>query len=162
MRDAQRKSLDKISNSGMAVTMDIGDADYIHPREKEEVGKRLALMALAKTYNRKGFVSESPLYESMSIKENTATIKFKNSPMGLTTYGKPFINFEIAGADKKFYPAKAKLIAGGIEINAPEVKSPVAVRYAFTDAAEGELFNTAGFPASSFRTDDWEMEVEVK
>ncbi|GAB3417917.1 sialate O-acetylesterase [Niabella aquatica] len=162
LRDAQRKALDKIPNSGMAVTMDIGDAAFIHPREKEMIGKRLALMALANTYNCKGFACESPLYESMTIKGGTALIRFKNAPTGLTSYGKPLRHFEIAGSDKKFYAATAKLINGGVEVSAPEVKSPVAIRYAFKDYAEGDLFNTAGVPASSFRTDDWKMEAEIK
>lgn len=162
LRDAQRKALDKIPNSGMAVTMDIGDADFIHPREKQEIGKRLALLALAKTYHYKGFASESPLYESMTIKDGKATLKFKNAPVGLTSYGKPLTQFEIAGDDRRFYPAKAQLVNGGVEVTAKEVKNPVAVRYAFKDDSTGELFNTAGFPASSFRTDDWEIAVEVK
>lgn len=162
LRDAQRKALDKIPNSGMAVTMDIGDAEFIHPREKELIGKRLALMALAKTYDYKGFASESPLYETMTIKGGTALIRFKNAPTGLTSYGKPLLNFEIAGCDKKFYPANAKLVNGGVEISSPDVQSPVAVRYAFKDYAAGDLYNTAGFPASSFRTDDWEREAAIK
>lgn len=162
LRDAQRKSLEKIPNSGMAVTMDIGDETFIHPREKQEVGKRLAMMALSKTYHYKGFQSESPLYESMSTKGNIATLKFKNAPLGFTTYGKPITNFEIAGADKKFYPAKASIVNGGIEVSADAVKEPIAVRYAFKDFAMGELFSTAGFPVSSFRTDDWPFEIEVK
>ncbi|WP_346238567.1 sialate O-acetylesterase [Niabella insulamsoli] len=162
LRDAQRKALEKIPNSGMAVTLDIGDADFIHPREKERVGKRLALMALTNTYNYKGFESESPLYESMSVKKDVALIRFKNAPVGLTSYGQPLKGFEIAGADKKFYPAQARLVNGGVEVYAKDVKTPVAVRYAFADAANASLFNTAGFPASSFRTDDWPMEIEIK
>jgi len=162
LRDAQRKALERIPNSGMAVTMDIGDAGFIHPREKQEIGKRLALQALAKTYNYKGFASEGPLYESLTIKDGKATVKFKNAPVGLTSYGKPITQFEIAGQDQKFYPATAQLVNGGVEVTSKEVKNPVAVRYAFKDDSTGELFNTAGFPASSFRTDDWEIQVEVK
>ncbi|WP_262919511.1 sialate O-acetylesterase [Niabella hibiscisoli] len=162
LRDAQRKSLDKIPNSGMAVTMDIGDADFIHPREKQEIGKRLALQALTKTYHYKGFASESPLYESMAIKDGKAMVKFKNAPVGLTSYGKTITQFEIAGDDKKFYPATAQLVNGGVEVTAKEVKNPVAVRYAFKDDSPGELFNTAGLPASSFRTDDWDIVTELK
>lgn len=162
LRDAQRKALDRIPNSGMTVTMDIGDAAFIHPREKQEIGKRLALQALAKTYQYKGFACEGPLYESMTVKDGKAIVKFKNAPLGLTSYGKPLTQFEIAGADQEFYPATAQLVNGGVEVNAKEVKHPVAVRYAFKDDSTGELFNTAGFPASSFRTDDWEIKVEIK
>lgn len=156
LRDAQRKSLDKIPNSGMAVTMDIGDSVYIHPRDKKSVGKRLALMALAKTYDYKGFQSEGPLFESLTFRNDTAVIKFKNASNGLTSYGKPLTNFEIAGTDKKFYPAQARTVNGTVELSAAQVNNPAAVRYAFKDYVKGELFNTEGFPASSFRTDNWE------
>lgn len=158
LREAQRKSLDKIPNSGMAVTIDIGNDVFIHPWDKEAVSKRLAMLALNKTYGYSGFMAESPLYESLTIRNDTAVITFKNAPNGLTTYGKPLLNFEIAGIDKKFYPAKAKITGGKVEASSPDVKKPVAVRYAFKDYIVGELFNTEGFPASSFRTDDWEEE----
>lgn len=158
LRDAQRKSLNTISNSGMAVTMDIGDSIYIHPRDKQTIGKRLALMALAKTYAYDGFQSESPLYESVTFKKGSATVKFKNAENGLTTYGMPLVNFEIAGSDKTFYPATATINAEGVIVKSDHVKNPVAVRYAFKDFTVGELFNTEGFPASSFRTDDWEIQ----
>lgn len=156
LRDAQRKALDKIPNSGMAVTMDIGDSVYIHPRDKKSVGQRLAMMALAQTYGYKGFQSQSPYYESITYRNDTAVIVFKNASNGLTSYGKPLVNFEIAGADKKFYPANARTVNGKIEVSSPNVKTPAAVRYAFKDYTKGELFNTEGFPASSFRTDDWD------
>ena len=155
LRDAQRKSLSVINNSGMVVTMDIGDATNIHPGDKETVAKRLAKLALSNTYDYKGFASTGPLYESMEIKDNTALIKFKNAPNGFTTFGAPMNDFEIAGANRIFYPAKTKITNSGIEVSASEVNVPVAVRYAFTDFAKGSLFNTEGFPASSFRTDDW-------
>ena len=156
LRDAQRKSLDKVPNTGMAVTLDIGDPVYIHPRDKKNVGKRLALMALNKTYGYKGFQSESPLYENIIFRNDTAAITFKNASNGLTSYGMPLNNFEIAGADKKFYPANASIVAGKIEASSPQVKNPVALRYAFKDYTKGNLFNTEGLPASSFRTDDWD------
>lgn len=162
LRDAQRKALDKIPNSAMVVTLDIGDADFIHPREKQEIGKRLALQALARTYSYKGFESEGPLYESMTIQNGTVTVKFKNAPVGLTSFGKPITLFKVAGKDRKFYPAEAKLVNGGVALVAKEVKDPVAVRYAFEDHCFGELFNTAGLPASSFRTDDWDLEPVIK
>ncbi|AOW10394.1 sialate O-acetylesterase [Flavobacterium gilvum] len=155
LRDAQRKALAVIPNSGMAVTLDIGDEIFIHPRDKETVGKRLAYMALAKTYGLKGFPYASPMYESVSFAGNVATVQFSNTANGLTSYGKPLSNFEIAGADKVFYPAKAVVSQGKLQVSAPEVANPVAVRYAFKDFVAGDLFNTEGFPASSFRTDDW-------
>ncbi|MFV0605572.1 MAG: sialate O-acetylesterase [Niabella sp.] len=155
LRDAQRKSLDKIPNSGMVVTMDIGDSIYIHPRNKKTVGKRLAYLALNNTYGFTGFQSQSPLYESVTFKNDTAIIRFTNAPNGLTSYGQPLVQFEIAGSDKVFYPANARTVNGTVEVSSPSVKNPVAVRYAFKDWVKGDLYNSEGFPASSFRTDDW-------
>jgi sialate O-acetylesterase len=155
LRDAQRKSLAKIPESGMAVLMDIGDEYYIHPPDKETVSKRLAYMALAKTYSMKGFGYSSPSYDSLLVTGNVATIKFRDVPNGLTSYGKPITNFEIAGSNKVFYPATAVIRNGTIQLTSLSVAAPVAVRYAFKDFIIGELFSTEGFPVSSFRTDDW-------
>lgn len=155
LRDAQRKALTKIPNSGMAVLMDIGEEFNIHPMNKEAGSKRLAYMALAKTYGKKGFGFESPNYESVSFANGIATIKFTNAPNGLTAFGKPLLQFEIAGANKVFRPAKALVNGGNIIVSSPEVKEPVAVRYAFKDFVVGDLFSTEGFPVSSFRTDEW-------
>lgn len=156
LRDAQRKTVDKIPNSGMVVTLDIGNKTYIHPWDKETVSKRLAMLALNKTYGYKGFMAESPLYESVAYRNDTALIQFRNAPNGLTTYGKPITNFEIAGADKKFYPANARIVSGKIEVYSTDVQNPEAVRYAFSDYTVGELFNMEGLPVSTFRTDDWD------
>ncbi len=155
LRDAQRKALPKIPNSGMAVLMDIGEEFNIHPADKLTGSKRLAYMALAKTYGRKGFACESPAFESITFNNGIATIKFTNAPNGLTSYGKPLTLFEIAGSNKIFRPAKAVITGGTIVVSAPDVKEPVAVRYAFKDFVVGDLFSTEGFPVSSFRTDDW-------
>ncbi|MCU0322563.1 MAG: sialate O-acetylesterase [Chitinophagaceae bacterium] len=155
LRDAQRKALTKIPNSGMAVLMDIGEEFNIHPANKEIGSQRLAYMALAKTYSMKGFGHSSPLFDSLIINGNVATIKFSNAVNGLTSFGKPITNFEIAGANKVFRPARAIIYQGKVLISSPEIDKPVAVRYAFKDFVVGELFNTEGFPASSFRTDDW-------
>lgn len=155
LRDAQRKAVAKIPNSGMAVLMDIAEEFNIHPADKTTGSKRLAYMALAKTYGLKGFGYESPAFELMVVSGNTVTIKFSNAPMGLTAYGKPLTQFEIAGANKIFRPAKALISGGTIVVSAPDVKDPVAVRYAFKDFIVGELFSVEGFPVSSFRSDDW-------
>jgi sialate O-acetylesterase len=112
-------------------------------------------MALAKTYGIKGFGHSSPLFDSLIINGNVATIKFSNAVNGLTSFGKPLTNFEIAGANKVFRPARAVINQGKVLVSSPEIDKPVAVRYAFKDFVVGELFNTEGFPASSFRTDDW-------
>lgn len=156
LRDAQRKSLSKIPNSGMAVLMDIGEESSIHPANKKQGGQRLAYIALAQNYGIKGFGALSPSYESLSIEKNTATLKFQNVPNGLTSFGKALSLFEIAGADHKFYPAKATIKGSSIAVSAEEVKAPVAVRYAFKDFVTGDLFGNDGLPVSSFRTDNWE------
>lgn len=155
LRDAQRKALAKIPNSGMAVLMDIGEEFYIHPPDKLNVGKRLAYMALAKTYGFKGFAFESPSYDAFEVSNNTVTIKFKGAPNGFTSYGKPLTQFEVAGSNKIFRPAMAMINGGNIIVSSPDVKDPVAVRYAFKDFLIGELFSIEGFPVSSFRTDEW-------
>lgn len=155
LRDAQRKAVSRIPNSGMAVVMDIGEENCIHPANKEIGGRRLAYLALAKTYDKKGFAYNSPSYDSLLINGGVCTIKFKDAPNGLTSFGKPLSSFEIAGADKVFRSAKAVLYRGTILVSSPDVKEPVAVRYAFKDFIIGDLFSTEGFPVSSFRTDDW-------
>ena len=155
LRDAQRKSADVIPSSGMIVLMDAGDEKSIHPADKEIVGKRFAYYALGDTYGKKGFAYQSPLFDSLLVKDSVATIKFRYAPNGLTCFGKPITQFEIAGPDKVFYPAQAVINRGNIVLTSAQVKTPAAVRYAFKDFVQGELFSTEGFPVSSFRTDDW-------
>jgi len=160
LRDAQRLDADKIPNSGMAVLMDIGQQGTIHPFHKEEGGTRLAYLALVKSYGIKGFSGVSPSYESMGVKGNVANIKFKDCPNGLTSYLKELTTFEVSGADKHFYPAKATISGSSVNVSSDQVKEPVAVRYAFRDFVVGELFGTDGLPVSSFRTDDWDYNVQ--
>jgi sialate O-acetylesterase len=160
LRDIQRKEADKIPNTGMAVLMDIGEQITIHPPHKRPGGERLAYIALGKTYGMKGFAVESPSYQSISVKGAVATIKFNNVTNGLTSFWKPLTTFEIAGADKHFYPAKATINGSSVNVTSDQVKEPVAVRYAFKDFVVGELFGTDGLPVSSFRTDDWGYDVQ--
>lgn len=155
LRDAQRKSEAKIANSAMAVILDLGEEASIHPGHKEEPGERLALLALAKTYGLKGFGYQSPAYESMTVNGSIAALKFVNAPNGLTSFGKELVNFEIAGSNKQFYPAKAVINGSSVSVSSPMVKEPVAVRYAFKDFVVGDLFSNEGLPVSSFRTDEW-------
>ena len=155
IRDAQRKSLAKIPNSGMAVLMDVGEFQNIHPAHKKQGGERLAYLALAQTYGIKGFGFASPNYESITIDKDKAVIKFQNVANGLTSFGKDLNLFEIAGEDQKFYPAKAIITGSSVTVTAQEVKNPVAVRYAFKDFVVGDLFGNDGLPVSSFRTDNW-------
>ncbi|WP_443947333.1 sialate O-acetylesterase [Pedobacter sp. AW1-32] len=156
LRDAQRKSLAKIPNSGMAVLMDLGEEKSIHPANKKPGGIRLAYLALAQTYGIKGFGYASPTYDSMTVTDGKINLKFQNVPNGLTSFGKDLLLFEIAGADHKFYPAKAAITGSSVTVSAEQVKKPVAVRYAFKDFVLGDLFGNDGLPVSSFRTDDWE------
>lgn len=155
LRDAQRKAVRVIPNSGMVVLMDSGEELSIHPANKEIVGKRFAYLALNKTYGKTGFGYTSPAFDSMSVNGSTVTLKFSDAPNGLTSFGKPLGLFEIAGADKYWRPARAVINRGNVLVSSPEVKEPVAVRYAFKDFVVGDLFSTEGFPVSSFRTDDW-------
>jgi len=160
VRDVQRKEADIIPNSGMAVLMDIGESFTIHPPHKQQGGERLAYLALGKTYGVKGIAVASPSYQSISVKGNVATIKFKDVPNGLMSYFKPLTTFEIAGTDKHFYPAKATISGSSVNVTSDQVKEPVAVRYAFKDFVVGELFGNDGLPVSSFRTDDWGYEMQ--
>ncbi|HET7898690.1 MAG TPA: sialate O-acetylesterase, partial [Flavisolibacter sp.] len=155
LRDAQRKAAEKIPNSAMAILLDLGEEASIHPAHKKEAGERLALLALAKTYALKGFAAESPAYDTTVVANGIAEVKFKKAPNWLTSYGKELTQFEIAGKDKQFYPAKAVIYRNTVLVSSPMVKEPVAVRYAFRDFTTGELFGTEGLPVSSFRTDNW-------
>lgn len=156
LREAQYKAAQQITNCGMAVLMDIGEERCIHPQQKQTGGERLALLALAKTYGMKGFGYESPTFKEMAIENEKAILSFDNAPMWLTAFGKELRCFEIAGADKIFHPAEAKIVRSKIEVSSSEVKEPVAVRYAFKDFITGDLFSTEGLPVSSFRTDNWD------
>lgn len=156
LREAQYKSAQVIPNSGMVVLMDIGQESCIHPMRKREGGERLAMMALAKTYGMEGFGSESPTFKAMQVEGSKAILTFDNAPMWLTSFDKELKEFEIAGDDKVFYPAKAEIKRSKIEVSSNKVEKPVAVRYAFKNFVVGDLFSTEGLPISSFRTDNWD------
>ena len=152
---AQTESL-KIPNTGMAVISDIGNIEDIHPRNKRDVGKRLALWALAKNYGRKDIVFSGPIYKSMKTIEDKIEISFDYVGDGLATRdGKEPDWFEIAGKDKQFHPAKAQIAGNRIIVSSEKVASPAAVRFAWDNIAEPNLMNKNGLPASSFRTDNW-------
>lgn len=161
LREAQMRNLGEIPASGMAVTMDIGNRNCIHPGKKAEVGQRLAWLALVNDYGMKGFEPNTPLYESMTVEGNRACLTFRCGKSSLAPLGDALGGFEVAGADRVFHPAKAWIEEGRgrLIVTSDEVQTPVAVRYAFRNYAEASLFNTYGIPASSFRTDDWELPV---
>lgn len=156
IREAQLQCLDLIPNSGMAVTMDIGDELFIHPPKKKEVAERLLLNALQQTYGFTAVDGLSPIYESMEIKDDGIELKFKNAEDGIYAYDE--LNaFEIAGEDKVFYPASAEIIRHRtVMVTSEKVPSPVAVRYAWRNWVKGTLFGNNLLPVSSFRTDDWD------
>ena len=152
---AQTASL-AIPNTGMAVISDIGNIDDIHPRNKRDVGKRLALWALARTYGHKDIVFSGPIYKSMKVVGEKIEISFDYTDGGLITRdGKAPDWFEIAGDDKQFHPAKARISSNKIIVSSEKVASPAAVRFAWDKIAEPNLANKTGLPASSFRTDNW-------
>lgn len=156
LREAQLKASTMLPYTGMACLMDAGEKDCIHPADKKSAGERLAYLALAKTYDESGFAYSGPVLDEISIEGNMVKLTFNHAENGLTTFGKELRNFKIAGENRRFYEAKAFITRQGITLFAPQVPNPVAVRYAFDDFVQGELYNTEGLPASSFRTDTWE------
>jgi sialate O-acetylesterase len=153
LRDAQLKTLN-VPNTGMAVTIDIGDANRIHPQNKQEVGRRLALIARAKTYGEQ-LAYSGPLYQSQIINGNTIELTFTHTDNGLVakgdTKGDTLKGFTIAGTDKKFHPAHAAIIAKNkVRIKSIDVPHPVSVRYAWANNPLCNLYNGAGLPASPF------------
>jgi len=157
LREAQLKTMLSLDNSGMAVTMDIGECKNIHPGNKKHVGDRLAYWALSKTYNIDGITFSGPVYKQMKVKDSKVILSFDYAENGFSSFGKDLNGFEIAGEDKIFYEAIVKLNKNKtIIVRSDKVSKPVAVRYAFKNCVEGTLFNTEGLPASSFRTDNWE------
>lgn len=153
LREAQMLSL-STPNTGMAVTMDIGSPSDIHPRNKQAVGRRLALWALAKTYGKPDIEFSGPLYKSMNREGAAIRISFEHAK-GLTSNGKLVVHCWVAGADRHFHPAEARVDGETLIVKSDHVSEPVAVRHAWGCADETNLWNAARLPASSFRTDDW-------
>ncbi len=156
LREAQQNTL-RLPYTGMAVIIDIGNSTDIHPRNKQDVGKRLAMLALLKTYgiNIKG---ESPSFGAMTVKEDKSVLTFNNVYAGWQVKNKyGYINgFEVAGADQQFHYAKAWLENGKVVVFSEKVTNPVAVRYCWADDPNDvNLFNSEGLPAAPFRTDNW-------
>jgi len=145
-----------IPNTGMVVTTDIGDLKDIHPKNKQDVGKRLALWALAKTYGRDNLVCSGPLYKSMAVEDDKIRVRFDYVGGGLASRdGRPLNWFEIAGDDRKFVKAEATIDGDSVVVRSATVSRPVAVRFGWNRAAEPNLMNKEGLPASPFRTDKW-------
>jgi sialate O-acetylesterase len=153
VREAQATVL-HLKNTGMAVTIDIGDPKNVHPKDKQDVGDRLTRIALANVYGRQIEYS-GPLYDSSKVENGTMRIRFTHIGGGLVAKGGPPLKwFTIAGADGKFVPADAKIDGDTVIVSSPTVPAPVAVRYAWDPyPADANLFNAAGLPAAPFRTD---------
>jgi len=153
LREAQSKALE-LSSTGMAVTIDIGEED-IHPKNKQDVGKRLALIALAKVYG-KDIPYSGPMYKSMKVEGSKIRLQFDNVNNGLKIKGgKKLKGFTIAGNDKRFVWTKAKIEGNEIVVWDSKIKNPVSVRYAWAPNPICNLYNGADLPAAPFRTDDW-------
>ena len=163
LREAQTLTL-QLPNTGMAVITDIGEPTDIHPKNKQDVGKRLAAVALHDTYGQ-NIVYSGPVYQSMQVSGNKVTLSFTSVGSGLTVKDKyGYIKgFEVAGADQQFHYAKAFVTGDKVVVYADDVSTPVAVRYGWADNnLEDNLFNKEGFPAPPFRTDNWKGLTEGK
>ncbi|MCC6697876.1 MAG: sialate O-acetylesterase [Candidatus Hydrogenedentes bacterium] len=154
LREAQSMTLG-LENTGQAVIIDIGEADDIHPKNKQDVGARLSQAAWKVAYGMDSAVWSGPVYDSMRVDGAAIRIKFTQTNGGLVTNGGPIKGFAIAGEDQKFVWASATAEGDEVVVSAAEVAKPVAVRYGWGDNPYCNLYNGAGMPASPFRTDDW-------
>jgi sialate O-acetylesterase len=152
LREAQTMT-QSLPRSGQAVIIDIGDGLDIHPKDKQDVGRRLARLALKRDYGVK-IVDSGPTYDSMSVEGDAIRVRFKNAAGGLVATEK-LTGFAIAGEDKKFVWAEAKVEGESVVVRSPAVGKPVAVRYAWGNNPAAQLYNRASLPAGPFRTDDW-------
>ena len=153
LREAQAKSL-ALPATGMATAIDIGEPDNIHPKNKQEVGRRLALHALAKSYG-KAVNCDGPVFRKSEIRGNSLVIHFDHADGLKTTDGSPPKGFAIAGEDRIFHIATAVIEGTTVVLTSEKVPSPVAARYAFAANPVATLCNAANLPAIPFRTDDW-------
>ena len=153
LRDAQAQAL-RLPNTGMAVTIDLGDPGNVHPRNKQEVSRRLALIARHQVYGIPGDWC-GPRFQSAEREGAAMRVHFTHAEAGLVAHDKPLTAFVIAGADRQFHPAVVRIERDTVLVSSPEVREPVAVRYAWANAPEANLFNGAGLPAAPFRSDEW-------
>jgi sialate O-acetylesterase len=158
VRESQATVL-QLPNTGMAVATDIGEAKNVHPKNKQDVGDRLARIALAETYGRKIEYS-GPIYESFKVEGHALRVNFSHA-QGLVARDGALKWFTIAGPDGKYVPAEAKIDGETVLVSSPEVAKPVAVRYAWVNFPEGgHLYNAAGLPAAQFRSDAPKFRLE--
>lgn len=163
LREAQLHTMQNVKNTGMVVTLDLGDEFSVHASKKKQVGDRLACWALSQTYGIPNISYSGPVYKSFEIDSNKVNVFFDYATRGLSSFGKKLTGFQVAGEDKKFHNATAVIrrtdrsgkATAFLSVYSEEVPKPIAVRYAFENYVDGSLYNTAGLPASSFRTDTW-------
>ena len=154
LREAQFLTSKNVPSSGLATIVDIGEAENIHPKNKQDVGLRLSLVARQAAYGEKDLVASGPVYDSMKVEDGKIRVKFTSAGGGLEAKGGELKTFAIAGADKKFVWAKAEISGDSVVVWNDDVKKPIAVRYAWADNPEGcNLYNKEGLPAVPFRTD---------
>ncbi|MCX5658319.1 MAG: sialate O-acetylesterase [Planctomycetota bacterium] len=152
LRESQAMTAASTPSTGLAVTIDLGDADDIHPKKKQDVGLRLGLLARATAYGQ-DLAHSGPVFKSMAIKAGKAILTFDHLDNGLVVKGDTLRGFAVCGADKKFVWAEAHAEGDEVVVSSAEVSAPVAVRYNWANNPDGNLFNTAGLPAAPFRTD---------
>jgi len=162
IREAQLLTYRIAPYTGIVVTTDNGDSVNIHPRNKELVGKRLSIWALSHDYGYKGLAYSGPLYKSMQVEKGMISVKFDEADGGLVAKDGDLKEFTIAGDDQIFYPAQAKIKGNTIIVTSMQVPNPVAVRFAWRNVPCPNLYNSAGLPASPFRTDNWKGITEGK
>ncbi len=153
LREGQAQTL-SLPQTAMAVTIDIGDPNNVHPRNKQEVGRRLALIAEKRLYGIPGDDS-GPMFAGAVVEGAAMRVHFTHGDNGLVAHDQPVQSLELAGADKIFHPAQGRIEGDTLLVSAPLVRQPVAVRYAWHNAPEANLFNGAGLPAAPFRSDNW-------
>jgi sialate O-acetylesterase len=158
LRESQAKTL-ALPNTGMAVAADIGDSQNIHPKNKQEVGRRLALAAEVVAYGR-GVEYSGPVFESLHAEKGTLRLQFGHLGGGLVTHGAKLAGFEVAGDDQKFVAADARIEGKAVVLSSSQVANPVAARYAWKDDPQCSLYNKAGLPAPPFRTDNWTVPTQ--
>jgi sialate O-acetylesterase len=154
LREAQLLTVRSVPQTGLAVTIDVGEAGNLHPPRKAEVGERLALWALGTTYAKK-LVYSGPLYRSMTIEGKDVWLHFDHVGSGLRAHGETLQGFTMAGPDKRFHRATARIEGDSVVVSSSEVDTPAAVRYAWGNSPDCNLYNEEGLPASPFRTDSW-------
>lgn len=158
IREAQRRAVELIPNSGIVTTNDLAyeyEKDQIHPCQKRQVGERLALLALNRTYGMSGLQCEGPLYKDMTVEGDRVIVSFTNTMYDGLSPWHDIQGFELAGEDRVFHPAQAERVDDDVVVTCAEVPAPVAVRYCFRDFQVGNLTGSLGLPAAPFRSDSW-------